>query len=427
MSTTWRRRPTLVVLAVAAAAMAAALLLDRGRPSTEEARRAREVLAPGIAGRGVVSRIDITRRDGAAVTLERDGATGWRLGPPDGRRADGPLVEQLLGLLDFAQLERRVPGPLDEATLRTLGLDAPRARLRAGALALDVGGDDPAGKGVYVRRAGDRDAFVIERRLLELVDVAPEAWVSRRLLLVEDRDSARTLALEQPSSQPLTLERAPGGWRLQSGRADPEALDALLRALDAAPATVVLPRAASTASAPAAARLAIRRDGAVDATLAAATDPACAPAETVARADGARLCVPAAALAPLLRPAAAIVDRRLVPFSLDDITDVVLTRGEARLALARRDGAWRVVDPTADAGPAADAAVRRWLAALLALRSADTPARGPAARLTVAVGADRVTLDVADDGAITRLPAREPLAAPAALAPLLRLTARDLR
>jgi len=419
-----RRRPTLVVLTIAALAMAAALLFDFNRPSTEEARRAREVLAPGIAARGAVTRVEISRlATKETVTLERDGATGWRLATPDGRRADGPLVEQLLGLLDFAQLERRVPGPLDAAALRTLGLDAPRARLRAGALTLDVGGDDPAHKGVYVRRAGDRDAFVIERHLVELVDVAPEAWVSRRLLLVEDRDGARTLALERPDAPPLALTRAPGGWQLDDGRrAEPEPFDALLRALDAAPATSVLPRA----DAPAApARLTLRRDGAVDATLLATTDPACAPAETVARSDGARLCVPAAALAPLLRPAATLSDRRLIPFSRDDITDVVLTRDGARLALARRDGAWRVVDPAG--ASSADAAVERWLTALLALRAAAAPAPAPAARLTVAVGAERVTLDVAPDGAITRLPGREPLAAPAALAPLLRLTARDLR
>jgi hypothetical protein len=294
-----RRRATLIVLAIATAAMAIVLAIDLRQPSTEEARRAREVLAPGIAARGAVSRIEITRRDAAPIVLERNGPVAWRLAAPDGRRADGPLVEQLLGLLDFAQIERGVPGPLDDATLRSLGLDRPRVRVRAGTLDLAIGGDDPAARGVYVRRAGERDAYVVERHLLELVDVAPEAFVSKRLLLVEDRDSARAIDLVPADGAPLRLTRTAGGWTVEGRRLAPEALESLVRALDAAPASRILPRASSS---PQPARLTIRRDGNTDAELLATTDPACAPAETVARGDGARLCVPASALTAILPP-----------------------------------------------------------------------------------------------------------------------------
>ncbi|HZS36373.1 MAG TPA: DUF4340 domain-containing protein [Polyangia bacterium] len=345
----WR---ALAVLVAIAAAVGALLWWDRGRPSTDDARAARARLAPGFE-----------RARAFAITIERGGEKtrleraddGWWLTEPR-RRADDDAVEQILGELEFGQVERRLYP--DAAGRARMGLDAPRATITVGDWTARVGGDAPGGHAVYVARGGEREALVVERRLLEVIDRARDGFVSKRLAV------GAVGGVRQFGAGAVLIKREPRGWRLTQPfrmAADDKRVEAWLAALDGARATRVIDPV------PVQNGVAIQLDGDVEAAL----GPACPqhPLERVVlRSDGACLCFDDATLARLTPEPRDLVDARLVPLDVERVTRVTL-EGPHELALERAAGEWRIVEPASAAGPADDAAVREWLASLAAARA----------------------------------------------------------
>jgi hypothetical protein len=348
-----RRTRTPIVLAVLAAAIGAAVWWDHRRPSTEEAKESETHLVPGFE-RDRVTGI-LVERGGRAARLRRsDGA--WTI---DGVRADEDAVEALLSEIEFARVERRV-GPIDAQLGKMLGLDAPRVTLELDGTRLQLGADSPGGRGVYVARRGSPEAMVVEHRLLEVADRAPEAWRSSRLLLT-NVGGAKTLAIGG-----MTVARHDGGWTVDGAPASNRAVDALFDAIDRA-------RARRFVEGPApAGGVSIAVDGHVEARLLGPCAGATGETE-VARSDGAHLCFDDAALARLRAPAAGLREPRLFPFAVDAVTAVDVEEGSRRLALRRENGAWRLIAPLDAAGPADDPSVRAWLGQLVALTSEGGP------------------------------------------------------
>ena len=358
-------RLTLPLLGAVAVAAVVAVVVDRRTPSTSEQQRDRRRLVPGFSA-DAVSRIDLVRPE-QTVTLTRAGAR-WQLG---GLEVDLAAVDGLLGSLQFATVQRRVPRASE------MGLDRPRVELvvtsATGVHRVRIGGDDVSGQLVYVAVDDGPDAALVERRLQSLADVPPTVWISRALTIV---DAAAATKLEVGG---VVLDRdrllrpdAAGGdaW------ADPEQARAVWHAVETARAIEVLPIVPDAAGATERTRLLL--DGRLQATV----HGGCGPGRTeVVRVDDARLCFENAALAPLLQSAAALVDARPLPVALDEIRRVTIraANGKTELELVRANGRWRM-----GALDAEDAAVRAWLSSLLALPKAlPKAASAPPAPLVV--------------------------------------------
>lgn len=373
-----KRDRTLVILTVVAAVLAALVLWDRHRPSTDEAARRREHLLPAFS-RAAATTIDVERR--GHVTHLRHEASGWWLAEPH-RRADDDQVDALLAVLQYGEIERRVP-VVDGKMRALLGLDHPRAVVRVEGHTLRVGADSPA-RGVYVQRDGEPDALVAEHRLVELADLDPRLWRSMRLTLANPA-AAHSIA----SGEGWTLARR-GGWRVVrpvDARANGAKVDALVQALSRARAVREIdPPAGTPPGGPA-----LSLDGAVQAHRAGDCDVA--GQARVARADGAWLCFRAADLDLVRTPAVTYYERRLFPMRLDD----VVAADVGPLHLRRADGVWRIVAPAEAAGPARDEAVRAWLEPLLAAEAhgfSPAPVAG-GVRVRLATRDDEVTATVA--------------------------------
>jgi hypothetical protein len=402
-------RPTLWLLGAAAVLVGALLWLDRGRPTTDEAVRRRTELAPGF---------DRTRARSLEVggaRLER-AADGWWLAAPAPReRADDAAVEALLTAVEGAAVERRIAAP-DRAAL---GLDRPRVTLAVDGLRLAVGADDASGRNVYVARADEPAVLVVERRLYQAAERPLEAWRSTRLVLAEAAQASSFSVGERE------LERRGGAWQLVrpiASRADGRSVEALLGALDRLRAQRRLD------AAPGDAPLALALDGKIEARLDGAC-PGHAGERAAVRADGARLCFIARELDALEPTPSPSIDwlreRRLVPFSVDEVREIDLRAGVRRLRVVRQNATWQIVAPLEAAGPADEAAMREWLAALVAKEGEGFAAPAPpSVGLRVATASDAVELSLGTRGGRT-LARRKGEPDALVLAPLGALVAPD--
>src|SRR5262249_45112828 len=104
-----KRNRVLYLLAGACALLAALLWWDRRRPSTAEQQREGAHVLPMFDrfARAAAPTVEIDR-DGTITRLVHD-ASGWWLAGPPRRRADAAAVESLLSVLEFGQVERRLP------------------------------------------------------------------------------------------------------------------------------------------------------------------------------------------------------------------------------------------------------------------------------------------------------------------------------
>jgi hypothetical protein len=303
-------------------------------------------IIPGFE-RAKLSAITIVR-DGATVKLTRDGgAWSW-----DGLRADGGAVEQLIGALEFEKIERKVGR--DPALAKQVGLDPSRLTVEAQGKKLALGGDAAGGRTVYALRDGE--LLILDHRLKDLVDVAPEKWRLMRPLLT-DTGAIKTLQVGA-----VKLSHEGDRWLVDGTPAEPHAVDRLLDAADRARATSITKGSGGAGQE-------ILVNGAVEATVAGA----CAKGTRILRRDGADLCFDEAALRPLFQTAKQLHEPRLYPLPLDAITDIDLREGEKRLQLHRESAMWRIVAPLEAAGPADDPSVRAWLDEIVTLSEEGGP------------------------------------------------------
>jgi hypothetical protein len=382
-----RRNATLIGLAVVLALLAGLALLDRTRPSSDQAAHTRRRILPDFV-RAQASHIELARRDGRKVTLVHE-ATGWWLAEPR-RRADDDAVEALLAVLEFGQVERRATVADAEARKR-FGLDPPLVTISVGAHVLRVGEDGPV-HGVYLLRDDDREVLVAEHRLVEVADRDPQLWLSLRVTL-SDPLAARQLATD---TWTLTRER---GWRVtrpMSARASDGKVDALLQSL-------VRVRAQRATSLPAVRGVPLLAlDGTVEAWNAQPQQPASCQ-QLILRADQTQLCFARSDFDTLRAPVNTLYERHLFPLRLDDVRALDIAVAGQELALRREEGVWRIVAPRRESGPASDDKVRAIVRALVEAEArgfvSEAP-RGALVRVRVASADDDVSAMLAAAGGV---------------------------
>ena len=95
---------------------------------------------------GQVRRIELTVRNGEALTLEKRSGS-WQMIQPHASKANGPKIERLLKITDTASTERF---PLPDVDRKEFGLDPPMAELRINDTLLRIGGTHPIDHRRYV-------------------------------------------------------------------------------------------------------------------------------------------------------------------------------------------------------------------------------------------------------------------------------------
>ncbi|XYI04006.1 DUF4340 domain-containing protein [Sorangium sp. So ce1128] len=369
-----RHATTLILVALAATAAVVLLVLDRGSVSTDEAERRKKHLFEAwrpdeiteltvtLASPGAPQTARLTRGE-----VNDAGQRPWSV-EIDGQRypADEPAVDQLLGTLEFATAERRVPAEASDPA--ALGLASPRLSI---ALAMGprrerllLGGSAPTPPGAVYAEVAGRGVFVITKQLAAALDVPPDRLRSRSFVPYLAAELAG-LTLEGEGGA-RRFSRAPwgggrgAGFRFAEGspegsgvRVSAPAIDGVLSALGRLQAEEFLSaEEAQQALASGGPRVTLTllpsdpsaRPGVID----LGGDCPDRPDHVVAvrrEPTRAAACVPASVLDPLTEDASRFVDLALVGAPLDEVAEVKLAAGERSLELARTGSEWHLRAP----------------------------------------------------------------------------------
>jgi hypothetical protein len=372
----------LLVLALLAAAVV--FFLDRGAVTTTEAEQRKKNLFEAFRIEQITE-LEVTI-EGRTARVQRGaendaGQRGWEV-TLDGARypAEEQVVDQYLGALDMAVVERRVPAA--SVDRERFGLAAPRISVRVAMGRLDyrlrLGGPAPSPSGAVYAEVEGHGAAVVTQQLAAALDVRLDSFRVRAFVpYAPDEIQAITLDGEG-GARPLVrvgLGAARGaGFRFDgttkegSVRVSAVALERIWAALGQLDADAFLAdadadraqgrRVTLTLSPrdPARKRAVIELGGACpghpDDIIAIQREPARVSA-----------CVPQGALEDLTRPAAELVDRRLLGAPADEVTEVKLTADGRTVELARKGPQWHLRAP-ADRSVDAETG-RAYLASLL--------------------------------------------------------------
>ncbi|XXY23663.1 DUF4340 domain-containing protein [Sorangium sp. So ce216] len=369
-----RHATTLILVVLAAAAAVVLLVLDRGSVSTDEAERRKKHLLEAwrpdeitevtltLASPGAPQTARLTRGE-----VNDAGQRPWSV-EIDGQRypADEPAVDQLLGTLEFATAERRVPAEASDPA--ALGLASPRLSI---ALAMGprrerllLGGSAPTPPGAVYAEVAGRGVFVITKQLAAALDVPPDRFRSRSFVPYLAAELAG-LTLEGEGGA-RRFSRAPwgggrgAGFRFAEGspegsgvRVSAPAIDGVLSALGRLQAEELLSEEE--------ARQALATGGPRVTLTLLPSDPSAKPGVIDLGGDcpdrpdhvvavrreptRAAACVPASVLEPLTEEASRFVDLALVGAPLDEVAEVKLAAGERSLELARAGSEWHLRAP----------------------------------------------------------------------------------
>ncbi|WP_437312197.1 DUF4340 domain-containing protein [Sorangium sp. So ce388] len=369
-----RHATTLILVVLAAAAAVVLLVLDRGAVSTDEAERRKKHLFEAwrpdeitevtvtLASPGAPQTARLTRGE-----VNDAGQRPWSV-EIDGHRypADEPAVDQLLGTLEFATAERRVPAEASDPA--ALGLAPPRLSI---AVAMGprrdrllLGGSAPTPPGAVYAEVAGRGVFVITKQLAAALDVPPDRLRSRSFVPYLAAELAG-LTLEGEGGA-RRFSRAPwgggrgAGFRFAEGspegsgvRVSAPAIDGVLSALGRLQAEEFLSEEE--------ARQALASDGPRVTLTLLPSDPSARPGVIDLGGDcpdrpdhvvavrreptRAAACVPASVLEPLTEGASRFVDLALVGAPLDEVAEVKLAAGERSLELARAGSEWHLRAP----------------------------------------------------------------------------------
>lgn len=398
------------VLALLAAGLGIFLVVDRGKVSDVE-RRAREGELFAAWRRADVTWIELEVA-GKRARFDRarsDAGSGtWQIGA---ERADDAAVDKLLAVLEHARPLRRV------APDARLGLDAPRARVRAamGEITIDlvVGAPAPQPEGAAYARVGAEPPVVVSKELVSELLRPLDDYRERRLVgtpaneagEITLRRGALTLTLTRSSAGPFAVEQR-GGLR-----ASREQVERILLALDDLRADAFL--AALPAPHPEGAlRVQVKPMGGRggDELVFGGACPG-AEADVVVERLGSRpaiACVPRGPVESLDPTGRDLADRRLTYANADEIVELRIGSAEVPLELARKGTGFFMRSPEGRELTSEEAdSVSAWLTALA--RTEAAVAGPPSDTPTDAVGAIRFTttrgdeaLQIARDGRVYR-------------------------
>jgi len=177
----------LVILAAIVIAVGAYILLvERHRPTTDEAKAEAEKVLQDF-DRDEVTGI-VIESAGGTVRIEKVGES-WRLREPLDFAADESAVSSALGTLANLEADRRLPA--DEIDPAAYGLEDPPIEIRlqttdGGEIVLDVGDEMPLGSKRAVRLAGAGEIVVVPGWFVSDIEREIDDWRSRDVAKISE-------------------------------------------------------------------------------------------------------------------------------------------------------------------------------------------------------------------------------------------------
>jgi len=358
---------SLVLVALALGLGGYLLIVDRGKPTSDELDARKANLFP-VLRRDELTRISIDR-DGRRVSIVRRGSPDasdemfYFVADGIDEPADQMAVEQLLQAVEFAKRLRKVGPDVDRGQT---GLDSPRLRLtiEMGKItyALALGAETRTPRGAAFVDLGGEGVLVASADFVRAVLGPIDAYRSHTVLPYTSSRLA-AITLDGAGGRRRFVRAAWGGFRLEDGpRIDQTVFDRMLAAFASISAEhFVADSAADTALAPPEARVTITLEpkDASDPTAIIDLGGACpigaepdsaAPNPNLAvaiRRKPTRLsaCVPASVLDDLRAPYEAFVDHRVIDARDDEIEEIVLAQGDRAIEMARADQGWHLRRP----------------------------------------------------------------------------------
>jgi hypothetical protein len=341
----------------------------------------RSASAPLVSTRSAARRVfpELADRDVTRATIELQGPEGppIRIAPGPGGGHQVSHGDQLLGPADPEALDGIWASLRMATTLRAVprGTDvgvgqggAIRVSLTDQTLSLALGHAAPAGNGLYgVMEHEGTDVWVVEEDLAWLIEQAPEAWLSHRLLLVEPEE-----VVSLAWGQQLGLKRGEDGlWRLETG-SEPavlstEAVDQRMERLFSTRLDPLVVRDPEQIESLRPWLAVATVDGGVHTLSIGGACPGEADHRLIDRGPGLLGCVPDETTAPwnVDDPDSGLLESRLVPYGYGTVLAIELEQPTAR-TLRRRAGGWVLVEG-ADTREVSEAEVYRWFSAIAQL------------------------------------------------------------
>ena len=367
-----RLQPQTLLLALLAAV---SVFLAWGDPWADRAAS-----APMVSTRSAARRVfDLADRELSRATIELQGQDGppVRLVPAaDGEHqvfqgdelvgpADPEALDGVWASLRMATTLRAVPKGTEVGAGKS---GAIRISFQDESMALALGQDAPAANGLYgVMEHEGPEAWVVEAELAWLVEQGPQAWLSRRLLLVEPDEVASLSWGEQ-----LGLKRGDDGlWRVQAG-SEPallsvEAVELRIDRLFSSRLDPLIARDQAQAESLRPWLAVADDDGRVHTVALGGACPEDPEKRLLDRGPGLLGCVPADLTEPwsVDDPRAGLLESRLVPYPYGSVLAMELGTTPP-VVLRRRSGGWRLEDEEGQR-EVPEAEVYRWFAARAAL------------------------------------------------------------
>jgi len=201
-----------ILAAVVIAVLAYILLVERHKPTSEEARKEADKVLRDF-DRDAVEAFVIDR-DGTRVRLEKVGEE-WRLREPIDFPADSSLVSSTLGSVENLSADRRLAA--DEVDPAEYGLDTPVAELRlemagGGERSIVVGDELPLGSKRALRVDDGSEIVIASGWFVSDLERGVDEWRSRDVIDFLESDIASIDIESGPDS--IRAARLDDGWEL---------------------------------------------------------------------------------------------------------------------------------------------------------------------------------------------------------------------
>ena len=185
-----------------------------------------------------LTRVEIKKKGGEPVVIERSGSGSWQITKPQSTPADQPSVSAFLGSLSTLTSDRVVEEKA--ANLTTYGLATPALEVTItdknnATHKLLLGDDTPTSNATYAKLDGDARVFTIASFTKTGIDKGLDDLRNKKLLTVDaDKLSRLQLVLKQ---QEIEFGRDKDQWQIlkpKPQRADASKVDELVRQLTSA-------------------------------------------------------------------------------------------------------------------------------------------------------------------------------------------------
>ncbi len=393
-----------ILAAVVIAVLAYILLVERHRPTSEEAKAEAEKVLRDF-DRDAVTGIVIERNSGR-MRLEKVGEA-WRLREPLDFAADESAVSSTLGTLANLEADRRLAA--DEVDPAVYGLDDPPIKIRlhtgdGGETVLDIGDEMPLGSKRALRLAGTDEIVVVPGWFVSDLEREVDDWRSREVMdISEDQvasidigageDRIRAVRLKDRWQLLEPLEDLAGRDHLRNLVSDLDSLrieEFLDHPVDPADLGLDAPEYEITV---------IRADGGEPLRLdLGSTREGESGVEVACRRGDAEFFWASERVRTRLSKAPVLWrSKKVMPFETWDVEGLRLSRGGDAIELEQVDGLWRFAR---DAAEANYSAVQDRLGKLANLEATDYDLMAP---MTAEMGRAEVVLKADDDEAEGRV------------------------